>query len=133
MALTQRTGDALSLGECRSCRTFCDKVVEPRGCLELRCPYLYSYEEPLDGNRYMGCLHKVFQAEIDVELFELAERAGSFGALRMTGRPLPHCPVRVEPSYEGDGADYACVNPGFFDADLGSPEASVFDLRDSLN
>ena len=81
MALKQRGGEETREGECRRCRTFCDKLVEPRGCLELRCRYLYSYGDPLSGNRYMGCMRKVFGAEIDLEMFEAAERpAASAGS-----------------------------------------------------
>ena len=38
------------VGECRQCRSFCDKMVEPRGCVELGCRYLYSYVD-------RHCLH----------------------------------------------------------------------------
>ena len=132
MALGQRSGEGLRHGECRSCRTFCDKLIEPRGCLELRCPNLYSYEDALTGNRYMGCVRKVFRAEVDVEMFELAEHAGGFGGIKMTGQPLPQCQFKVEPCYEGGGAAYSCVNPRFFDCtDTGPEGIRAFDLRDA--
>ena len=102
-------------------------MVEPRGCLELRCRYLYSYLDPLSGARYMGCMRKVFRAEIDMSHFEAAERNGGYGGIKMTGDPLPHCQFRVEPAYEGGGPAHQCVNPRFFDADQGA-----FDLRDAL-
>lgn len=104
-------------GECRRCRTFCDRMVEPAGCLESGCRYLYSYFDPLSGARYMGCLRKVFAAEIDVAMFEQAERAGGFGGIKMTGEPLPQCQFRVEPAYEGAGPEHACINPAFFDCE----------------
>lgn len=116
-------------GECRGCRTFCDKLVDPAECLRMRCPYLWSYVDGLSGNRYMGCVRKVFRAEIDVAGFEAAERNGGFGGIKMTGAPLPHCQTRVEPAYEGDGPTHVCRNPGFFDAD--DPER--FDLRTGLS
>lgn len=120
-------------GECRQCGTFCDKMIEPRGCLELRCRYLYSYYDELSGNRYMGCVRKVFKGEIDVEAFEDAERAGGYGGLKMTGDPLPQCQFGIEPAFEGDGTDFECVNPRFFDCtDAGSEGVRVFDLRDAL-
>jgi hypothetical protein len=120
-------------GECRQCRTFCDKLVDPRGCLEMRCRNLYSYFDELSGIRYMGCLRKVFRAEIDMDMFELAEKTGGFGGIKMTGDPLPHCQFRVEPSYEGDGPAHACVNPRFFDCTDSGPEGlRTFDLRDAL-
>jgi hypothetical protein len=121
-------------GECRQCGTFCDKLVEPRGCLELRCRFLYSYYDEGSGNRYMGCLRKVFKAEIDVDAFEQAERAGGYGGLRMTGDPLPQCQFRVEPAFEGDGPNFECVNPRFFDCtDGGAEGVRVFDLRDAIS
>ena len=126
MALKQRGPGKTDHGECRECRTFCDKLVEPRGCLELRCRYLYSYHDPLTGSRFMGCVQKVFAAEIDIDLFEAAELAGGFGGIKMTGEPLPQCQFQVEPSYEG--AD-RCVNPKFFDC---NDEIRAFDLRDAI-
>jgi hypothetical protein len=113
-------------GECRQCRTFCDRMVEPRGCLEMRCRYLYSYLDPLTGGRYMGCMRKVFRAEINMNHFEAAERGSGYGGIKMTGEPLPQCQFRVEPAYEGGGPAHECVNPRFFDAE------QVFDLRDAL-
>ena len=96
-------GTGTRAGECRRCRTFCDKLVEPRGCIEIGCRYLYSYEDQLTGSRYMGCMRKVFRAEIDLDMFELAEAAGGFGGIKMTGQPLPQCQFQVEPCYDGDG------------------------------
>lgn len=131
MALEQR--EVARHGECRRCSAFCDKLVEPRGCLEMRCRYLYSYEDRWTGNRYMGCLRKVFRAEVDVEMFELAENAGGFGGLKMTGEPLPQCQFSVEPAYAGSGDGYDCVNRRFFDcAETGPEGLRAFDLRDVL-
>jgi hypothetical protein len=133
MPLKQREGDGVRAGECRQCRTFCDRLVDPRGCLELRCRYLYSYVDPLSGGHYMGCMRKVFGAEIDLDMFEAAELAGGFGGIKMTGDPMPHCQFTVEPSYEGDGPAYTCVNPRFFDCtDGGSEGLRAFDLRNAL-
>ena len=121
-------------GECRQCRAFCDKLVNPSGCLEMGCPYLYSYEDAFTGQRFMGCLNKVFTAEIDLDMFILAEHAGGFGGIKMTGQPLPQCQFSVEKAYEGDGPSYECVNRTFFDCDHDGPEAiRAFDLRNSLN
>ncbi len=125
----QRSGDPTTEGECRRCRTFCDKVIEPRGCLAQRCHNLYSYEDNFSGKQFMGCLRKVFRAEVDVEMFELAENAGGFGGLKMTGDPLPQCQFKVEPSFEGKGSSFECVNPRFFDCSDGM---NVFDLRAAL-
>jgi hypothetical protein len=132
MALKER--EVAKHGECRKCSAYCDKLVEPRGCLEMRCSYLYSYEDRFTGNRYMGCLRKVFRAEVDVEMFELAENAGGFGGLKMTGQPLPQCQFTVEPAYAGTGADFACVNRRFFDCAESGPEGlRAFDLRNALS
>ena|SRR5215212_2749839 len=128
MPLTKRGEEVAQAGECRQCRTFCDKLVEPRSCLELRCPNLYSYFDELTGARYMGCIRKVFRAEIDMDMFEEAEKAGGYGGIKMTGDPLPQCQFRVEPCYEGGGAAYECVNPEFFDLN----GARTLDLRDAL-
>jgi hypothetical protein len=131
MPLEQR--EIAGQGECRRCSAYCDKLVEPRGCLEMRCGYLYSYEDRWTGNRYMGCLRKVFRAEIDVDMFELAENAGGFGGLKMTGRPLPQCQFTVEPAYAGAGEGFDCVNRRFFDcAETGPEGLRAFDLRDAL-
>jgi hypothetical protein len=127
----QRTG---ALGECRECRAFCDKLIEPAGCLEIGCRYLYTYEDAATGARFMGCLNKVFSAEIDLDLFLLAERAGGYGGIKMTGEPLPQCRFSVERSYEGDGPAYECVNKTFFDCDHdGSESIRAFDLRNALS
>lgn len=131
MALKQQA--QRRVGECRRCRAFCDKMVEPRGCIELGCRYLYVYSDPLSGSRFMGCMRKVFGAEIDVDLFAAAERAGGFGGIKMTGEPLPQCQFRVEPSYEGSGPGFECVNPRFFDCTDEGPEGiRAFDLRNAL-
>src|SRR5437879_5828407 len=98
MPLEKQAREATRPGECRQCRTFCDKLIEPRGCVEMGCRYLYSYYDRLSGARYMGCMRKVFRAEIDLAMFEAAERNGGFGGIKMTGQPLPQCQFRVEPA-----------------------------------
>jgi hypothetical protein len=132
MPAGQRGEEKITNGECRQCRTFCDKMVEPRGCLAQRCQYLYSYHDELSGGRYMGCMRKVFKGEIDVDAFELAELGAGpgFGGIKMTGAPLPQCQFRVEPAYEMVGDEHRCVNPRFFDCDDSGPDGlRVFDLR----
>src|SRR4051795_11627051 len=64
------------VNECRKCSTFCDRVIKPSTCIAADCPALYHYDDPLSGRRYMGCLHKVFATEIDVELFAEGRRRG---------------------------------------------------------
>jgi hypothetical protein len=115
-------------GECRQCRSFCDKMVEPRGCVELGCRFLYSYLDALTGIQYVGCMQGVYGAKVELEA---VRQPGGFGGVKMTGQPLPHCPFSVERAYEGLGEGHDCVNRRFFDAFDGGPEGlRAFDLRD---
>jgi hypothetical protein len=121
------------IGECRRCRGFCDKLIEPAGCIAVNCRFLYSYEEAASGRRFMGCMNKVFKGEIDLDLFLLAERAGGYGGIKMSGELLPQCQFSVERAYEGDGPAYECVNKRFFDgSDDHSESIRAFDLRNAL-
>jgi hypothetical protein len=133
VALGQREERRSIAGECRQCHAFCDKLVDPAGCIEMGCGFLYTYDDPLSGRRYMGCVNKVFKGEIDVEAFNAAERSGGFGGIKMTGEPLPQCRFRVERAYEGEGPEFECTNRRFFDcADTGPDAVRVFDLRNVL-
>jgi hypothetical protein len=119
------------LHECRQCCAFCDRVVHPSGCLASGCPFLYLFDDEDTGRRYMGCMNKVFRAEIDVEAFEAAQRTRlGFGGVKMTGAPRPQCRTAVERAYDGNGEPFSCVNPQFF-VKPGAAE-DVFDLRDRL-
>jgi len=120
----------MTANECRQCCSFCDRVVQPAGCVAVGCRYLYLYDDEVTGRRFMGCMNKVFRVEIDVELFEQAERTRQgFGAVKLSGTPLPQCEVVVETAYHGGGEAFACVNPSFFDS---SEQPDAFDLRDRL-
>jgi len=111
--------------ECRRCDVHCDKVVFPGACLERGCPFSYSHEE--FGHTYMGCLMKVFDVEIDVDLLEEAEsRRGGFGAVRATGPALPRCKVAVEACYEARAGELGCVNPEFHELPVGEPSFRIF-------
>ena len=117
--------------ECRQCGTFCDRVIKPSSCIAAECPALYQYDDPLSGRRYMGCLHKVFATEIDVELFAEAERTrAGFGVVKLAGQPRERCSFQIERAFaDGDG----CVNRRFFDWPEAAPGAvRAFDLRDRL-
>jgi hypothetical protein len=116
--------------ECRQCSTFCDRVIRPSTCIASGCPALYQYDDPLSGRRYMGCLHKVFATEIDVELFEAAERTrAGFGTVRLAAYPTAHCRFEVERAREG--SQEPCVNRRFSDwPDAGRDGIRAFDLRD---
>lgn len=121
------------VNECRRCSAFCDRVIRPATCVAARCPSLYSYDDPLSGRRYMGCMHKVFAVEIDVELFAEAERTrAGFGTVKLAEAPLPRCAFSVEQAFEG--AVDRCRNRRFFDLpDSGPYGLRAFDLRDRLS
>jgi hypothetical protein len=111
--------------ECRHCDVHCDKVVYPAACLARACPFVYAYEE--FGHTYMGCMQKVFQVEIDLDLLKAAERRRiGFGAVKAKGKPLPMCKVEVESCYEGRTDELGCRNPEFFELPVGEPTFRVF-------
>jgi hypothetical protein len=108
-------------------------VVHPSGCIASGCRYLYLFDDEDTGRRYMGCLHKVFRGEIDVELFHQAEQTRQgFGGVKLADLPLPQCKTTVERAYDGYTEAFECVNPGFYvKPEIEDPDAS-FDLRDGL-
>lgn len=117
-------------GECRQCRSFCDKMIEPRGCVELGCRFLYSYSDMLTGVQYLGCMQGVYAAKVELDA---VLQPNGFGGVKMTGDAMPHCPFTVERAYEGDGDSYGCVNRSFFDCtDTGPEGLRAFDLRDAI-
>src|SRR5918911_2580429 len=73
--------------ECRRCDVHCDKVVHPAACLERACPFVYAYEA--HGHTYIGCMQKVYEVEIDLDLLQAAERSGGVGAGGAGGGPPP--------------------------------------------
>jgi hypothetical protein len=111
--------------ECRRCGVHCDKVVYPSACVERACPFLYAYEE--FGHTYIGCMQKVYSAEIDLEMLREAEaRREGFGAMRTVRSPLPMCRVEVEECYGSTrSGELGCVNPEFHELPLGSPTFKV--------
>ena len=98
------------------------------------CRYLYFYDDEDTGARFMGCLNKVFNVEIDVEVFAEAERTRhGYGGVKLTGRPLPVCRTSVERAYDGFGEAFECVNRSFFEKPVvDDDDEAAFDLRDSL-
>jgi hypothetical protein len=108
--------------------------VHPAGCLAAGCRYLYFYDDEKTGNRFMGCLNKVFSVEIDLEVFNEAERTRhGFGGVKMTGRPIQACQTSVERAYDGHGEPFDCINLGFFvPPSVDDDDSATFDLRDSL-
>ena len=78
----------------------------------------------------MGCMNKVFSGEIDVEMFEAAQRTRhGYGGVKMTGMPIATCRQSVERAYDGFGEPFDCVNRGFFEKPVAE---EAFDLRDRL-
>lgn len=118
--------------ECRHCAVHCDKVVYPAACVERACPFLYAYEE--FGHTYIGCMQKVYDVEIDLELLREAEARGrGFGAVKATRSPLPMCKVEVERCYEHRMDELGCVNPEFPELPLGEPSFRVFAVVSNPN
>ena len=100
--------------ECRRCDVHCDKVVYPASCVDRACPFLYAFVE--HGRKYVGCMQKVYEVEIDLELLQEAEgRRGGFGAVKANRRPLPMCDVQIASCYESKSDELGCVNPEFFE------------------
>jgi hypothetical protein len=111
--------------ECRRCEVHCDKIVYPAACVSKACPFLYAIEE--FGHKYIGCMQKVFDVEIDSDLLAAAERSRSgFGAVKAMRKPLPMCKTRVESCYENRADDLGCVNPEFYELPVGEPTFKVF-------
>jgi hypothetical protein len=111
--------------ECRRCEVHCDKVVYPAACVQKACPFLYAIEE--FGHRYIGCLHNVFDVEIDVDLLAAAERTrGGFGAVKAAHQPLPMCTTGVDACYESREGELGCVNPEFHELPVGAPTFKIF-------
>src|SRR3954470_11286463 len=98
--------------ECRRCEVHCDKVVYPAACLDRSCPFVYAYQGW--GHTYIGCMQKVYEVEIDVDLLrELETHRPGFRAIKQERRPLPMCKAEVERTYEARSEELGCVNPEF--------------------
>jgi hypothetical protein len=111
--------------ECRQCEVHCEKVVYPAACLARSCPFVYAYDQ--FGHTYMGCLQRVYEAEIDVELMTQGERSREgFGAVRALRAPLPMCQSGVQSTFRHRETELGCVNPEFGELPAGSPTFRVF-------
>jgi len=132
-----RTARRTEVTECRQCLTYCDRVIEPASCVRQQCPSLYFYDDPLNNTRYMGCAHKVFATEIDVALFEQAERGRGrgYGVLKLAREPTARCKFEIERAHERPpGEEFHCVNRRFADFPESAPDGlRAFDLRDGLS
>jgi hypothetical protein len=110
--------------ECRRCEVHCEKVVYPGACLERSCPFVYAYEA--FGHTYIGCMQKVYEVEIDLDLLrDLERRRAGFGAIKAKRRPLPMCKAAVERTYEARQEELGCVNPEFSELPVGRPTFRV--------
>ena len=111
--------------ECRRCEVHCDRVVYPGACIGRSCPFVYSYEAW--GHTYMGCLQKVFDVEIDLDLLgELEARSEGFGAVKARRTPLPMCQSEISACYEHRSDEVGCRNPEFYELPLERPSFRVF-------
>jgi hypothetical protein len=111
--------------ECRRCEVHCDKVVYPAACLERSCQFVYAHEE--FGHTYIGCMQKIYDVEIDLDLLREAEETRpGFGAVRAARTPLPMCRVEVDSCYENRRSELGCVNPEFSELPVGEPTFRVF-------
>jgi hypothetical protein len=114
---------------CRHCEVHCEKVVYPAACIRAACPFVYAYEAW--GHTYVGCLQKVFDVEIDLDLLEAAESArAGFGAVRATRAPLPMCEVEVAQTYEHRLDELGCRNPEFHELPRERATFRVFSTLD---
>jgi hypothetical protein len=111
--------------ECRRCAVHCDKVVYPGACVERNCPFLYAYED--HGHTFVGCMQKVFDVEIDLDLLRAAEEdENGFGAVLARRGPLPMCRVEVDPCYVAREDELGCINPEFYEVPRERPSFRVF-------
>jgi hypothetical protein len=110
--------------ECRRCAVHCDKIVYPGACVDRNCPFLYAYED--HGHTFVGCMQKVFDVEIDLDLLLEAEEEGGFGAIRARRGPLPVCRVEIDPCYTARHDELGCINPEFYEVPAEQPSFRVF-------
>ena len=90
------------------------------------CPFVYSYEAW--GHTYVGCMQKIYDVEIDLDMLRAAERRqAGFGAIRAMRQPLPMCQAEIEQTYASRAQETGCVNPEFGELPVG--DADVPRLR----
>ena len=111
--------------ECRRCEVHCDRVVYPAACIARGCPFAYAYEAW--GHTFMGCMQKVFDVEIDVDVLEELEgRRDGFGAIKAQRAPLPMCHSEISACYGHRLDELGCRNPEFHEVPLERPSFRVF-------
>jgi hypothetical protein len=117
--------------ECRRCEVHCDKVVYPGACIDRACPFIYAYEAW--GHTYIGCMQKIFDVEIDLDLLQAAQRRrDGFGGVKAMRAPLPMCCAEVSSCYEQRSDEIGCRNPEFFEFPVARPSFRVFARLDGL-
>jgi hypothetical protein len=117
--------------ECRRCDVHCDKVVYPGACVEQSCPFVYAYEAW--GHTYVGCMQKVFEVEIDLDLLQEAESTPEgFGGVKARRAPLPMCKVEISSCYQHRADEAGCRNPEFFEVPRPAPSYRVFAVLDDV-
>ena len=100
-------------------------MVYPAACVERSCPFLYAFREW--GHTYIGCMQKVYDVEIDLDVLNEAQgRKGGFGAVKTTRQPLPMCRAEVAACYENRAGELGCVNPEFSELPVDQPSFRVF-------
>ena len=109
--------------ECRRCEVHCDKVVYPGACVQRSCPFLYAYEA--FDHTYVGCMQKIYEVEIDLDLLRLAEAGKGFGAVKAKREPLPMCWAEVDQCYAHRRDQLGCRNPEFNELPVGQPTFRV--------
>ena len=111
--------------ECRRCEVHCEKVVYPGACIDRACPFAYAYEAW--GHTYVGCMQKVYEVEIDLDLLRAAERRNEgFGAVAAKRPPLPMCRSEISSTYGHRADEIGCRNPEFFETPVARPSFLVF-------
>ena len=111
--------------ECRRCEVHCEKVVYPGACIDRACPFAYAYEAW--GHTYVGCMQKVYEVEIDLDLLRAAERRNEgFGAVAAKRPPLPMCRSEISSTYGHRADEIGCRNPEFFETPVARPSFRVF-------
>jgi len=111
--------------ECRRCEVHCDKVVYP-GCVR-RAGVRVRLRYEAFGHTYMGCMQRVFDVEIDLDLLRAAERRrDGFGAVVARKGAAADVPRRGRPCYEQRADDVGCRNPEFYEMPVASPSFRVF-------
>ena len=75
----------------------------------------------------MGCMQKVFDVEIDLDLLgELEARSEGFGAVKTRRTPFPMCHTEISACYAHRVDELGCRNPEFHEAPLASPSFRIF-------